>query len=288
MGISEDQLETWSHQGAIVTAKNTHESIRRALACHEWPEGVEYEPYLQGSYSNDTNIYGDMDVDLAVQLNSTFSSNLTQEQQRVLGLGPATYHWTDFRRDVLDTLQDTYGRSEILEGDKCLKLAADGGRLPADVVVCTQYRKYCSVAAGDFVEGMCFWANSGSQRIVNYPKVHYANGVDKQQTTGRRFKPTVRVFKNLKDVMIERGLISKDQAPSYFVECLVYNIPDDNFSSSYGDTFCAAVNWLLGTDLTSLRFQNGQLGLCGDESVQWPVQKARQFLQQLVSLWNSW
>jgi len=288
MSIPGSQLETWSHQGAIVTAKNTHESIRNALDCLKWPDNVQYEAYLQGSYKNDTNIYGDMDVDVVVQLNSTFYSNLTEEQKRALGLEPVPYGWAEFRRDVLSALQTYYGTQAVVEGNKCLKLTAGGGRLPADVVVCAQYRWYQSVHAEDFVEGMAFWQHNSVQMTVNYPKIHYENGVKKHQDTEGRFKPVVRMFKNLRNFLILGDFIPGDLAPSYFVECALYNVPNDSFSSSYQDTFCAAVNWLLGTDLTSLRFQNGQLGLCGDESVQWPVQKARQLLQQLVSLWNSW
>lgn len=56
MGIPESQLETWSHQGAVTTARATHESVRNALESYEsWPRDVEYEVYLQGSYKNDTN-----------------------------------------------------------------------------------------------------------------------------------------------------------------------------------------------------------------------------------------
>jgi tRNA nucleotidyltransferase (CCA-adding enzyme) len=72
MTISESQLETWARQGAVTTASNTHQSIRRALDAYDWPNGVRFESYLQGSYRNTTNIRGDSDVDLVVQLNSTF------------------------------------------------------------------------------------------------------------------------------------------------------------------------------------------------------------------------
>ena len=78
MPIPESQLETWSHQGAVTTAKQTHESIRKALNPHTWPTGVKYEVYLQGSYKNTTNIRGDSDVDVVAQLNSTFQHDLSE------------------------------------------------------------------------------------------------------------------------------------------------------------------------------------------------------------------
>jgi tRNA nucleotidyltransferase (CCA-adding enzyme) len=73
MPIPKSQLETWAKQGAIATAKKTHESIRYALADMNLPLAKgRFEIYLQGSYKNDTNIFGDSDIDVVVQLNSTF------------------------------------------------------------------------------------------------------------------------------------------------------------------------------------------------------------------------
>ena len=87
MAIPESQLETWSHQGAITTAKATADSIKNALNSYiNRPDGVEFEIYLQGSYKNDTNIRGDSDVDVVAQLNSTFYNNLSEDQKRTLGL----------------------------------------------------------------------------------------------------------------------------------------------------------------------------------------------------------
>src|SRR5437870_11381300 len=78
MPIPESQLETWTHQGATTTAKSTHETIRRALAADSSPiKDKDFEIYLQGSYKNDTNIRGDSDVDVVVQLNSTFDPSLS-------------------------------------------------------------------------------------------------------------------------------------------------------------------------------------------------------------------
>src|SRR5574340_777580 len=99
MPIPESQLETWSHQGAITTAKTTADSIKNALNDYEWPEKIDFEVYLQGSYKNDTNIRGDSDVDVVAQLNSTFYNNLNEEQKKILELTPASYGWPSFKRD---------------------------------------------------------------------------------------------------------------------------------------------------------------------------------------------
>lgn len=289
MGIPEEQFDTWSHQGAIAAAKQTADSVKNALDSYDdWPDGIEYEIYLQGSYKNDTNIYGDMDVDIIVQLNSTFYSNLSDDQKRILGITSADYGWSDFRKDTLNALENYYNSSTVSEGDKTLKIKADNGRLPADVVVCAQYRQYNSVSSYDYVEGIIFWTKNEGRRVINYPKVHYRNGVNKHQATGDWYKPTVRIFKNTGKYLVDQGVINEDTAPSYFVECLIYNVPREKFGESYRDTFCNAVNWLNETDFTSFVCQNGILDLFGTTPEQWSETSARTFINACIDLWNNW
>lgn len=283
MAISESQLEAWSHQGAVTTSKATADSIKNALnAYNNWPEGIDFEVYLQGSYKNDTNIRGDSDVDVVAQLNSTFYSNLSEDQKRTLGLSPASYSWSNFRSDVLKVLKDYYGQSQITEGNKSIKIKANNGRLPADVVVCSQYRRYKTVSSDDFVEGMCFWTRNDDRQVINYPKVHYDNGVSKHQNSSKWYKPVVRLFKN------SRGNISGDATPSYFLECMLYNVPNSKFGTSYQDTFCNVVNWLNEINLDNFICQNGQLILFGSTQEQWNTNQAKAFIKNLISLWNNW
>lgn len=283
MAIPESQLETWAHQGAVTTAKSTADSIRNALNSYSgWPEGIDFEVYLQGSYRNSTNIRGDSDVDVVAQLNSTFYSNLSEEQKRLLGILPASYGWSGFKVDVLDALRSYYGQSQITEGNKSIKVKANNGRLAADVVVCSQYRKYKSVNNYDYVEGMCFWTRNDDRRVINYPKIHYDNGVAKHQNTNKWYKPIVRLFKN------SRRYISGDATPSYFLECLLYNVPNSKFGESYQDSFCNIVNWLNVTNLDNFVCQNEQLELFGYTQEQWNTNQAKTFIRNVISLWNNW
>ena len=77
MPIAESQLETWSHPGAGPGSRDTYDSVRTAL---ESPKAVykdkDYEVFLQGSYGNDTNIYGESDVDTVIRLGSIWRIQL--------------------------------------------------------------------------------------------------------------------------------------------------------------------------------------------------------------------
>lgn len=283
MAIPESQLTTWANQGAITTAKATADSVKNALnSYNNWPDGVDFEVYLQGSYKNSTNIRGDSDVDVVAQLNSTFYSNLSDDQKRTLGITPASYGWSEFRADVLNALRNYYGQTQIIEGNKTLKLKAGNGRLPANVVVCSQFRRYKTVNNDDYVEGMCFWTKNGDRRVINYPKVHYENGVSKHDNTNKWYKPVVRIFKNT------RNAFSSDNTPSYFLECLIYNAPHSNFGTSYQDSFCNVINWLNQADLDSFMCKNGQHKLFGASPEQWTTAQARTFITKAISLWNNW
>jgi Nucleotidyltransferase domain len=304
MAIPESQLDTWSHQGATTTASATHLSIRTALtagvsALQGKVKDGNVEIYLQGSYKNDTNIRGDSDVDVVIQLNSTFGRDLSalppnQKAFYETAFGQATYPWTDFRADVLRALRSYYGQDKVMEGKKSLKLAAGGGRLAADVVPVLHFRKYqyfYSHQMQSYLDGVEFFSRPDNQAIINFPRAHYDNGVTKNSggKTDGWYKPTVRVFKNARTYLADRGDIVEDLAPSYFLECLLYNVPDQKFGASFQDTFVKLWNWLSSeAPVAQLRCQNDQLPLFGNSPEQWDTARAYKLLQALKNLWENW
>lgn len=300
MAIPESQLETWSHQGAGAAATATNTAIHNALDAQNSPvRGKDFEVYLQGSYKNATNIRGDSDVDVVAQLNSTFEydfSGISDDEKRLFRQGyptNATYLWRDFRDDILRALRVYFGAQNVTEGNKSIKVSGGSGRLPADVIPCLQYRKYLrfrSLQDHAYIEGIVFYTIREGRQIINFPKPHYDNGVDKHsaQRTNGWYKPTVRVFKNARTYLIGRNVISEDLAPSYFLECLIYNVPDNQFGTSYAETFCNAVNWLRRTNLGNLMCQNGQTALFDNSQEQWSTQQAGEFLNAMAALWTNW
>ena len=291
MGLPESQLETWSHQGAVTTSKATHESIRNALKSYEWADSVKFDVYLQGSYRNNTNIRGDSDVDVVVQLNPHFYEDISalSETEKTLyqaAHSDAAYSWKDFRADVLRALRDYYEVSAVSEGNKAVKVAKGSNRLPSDVVICLNYRKYLrfhSTSDQQYLEGIAFHTLK-KRLVINFPKLHYDNGVEKNSGTNDWYKRTVRVFKNARTYLIDHNVITKDLAPSYFLECLIYNVPDEKFGSNYQDTFRNVVNWLVGADFDDFVCQNEQILLFGTTPEQWSMDNAKILIQKLIEL----
>lgn len=236
MSTTAAERSAWTAQGSQDAAQRTYESVKTALARSSELAALDYEVFLQGSYANHTNTRGDSDVDIVVMLKTSFTYNTdamseqeaTRYRAQVL---PATVTFTPFRQVVKNALDIYYGSDRVESKDKCLRVHKREGYVDADVVPSFQYRKYLSFPLyGEprFVEGTELRPLSGGS-IVNYPKEHRKNGANKNAGCDQRFKPTVRQVKRLRRKAVDLGRLSKDDAPGYLLECMVYNVSDITF-----------------------------------------------------------
>jgi hypothetical protein len=299
MTIPESQLLTWARRGPWQVAESTHNSVRHAISAGNLRvRGLDPEVYLQGSYRNATNVRGNSDVDLVVQLNSVFlydSSSLSVSNRALLAqtIPPTSYSWWQFRAEVLNALRVYYGIGTVSEGSKSIKVAQGSNRLPADVVAALQYRRYFLDETANLircVEGIAFHSLKDGGLVVNYPKVDYENGAanNNEERTNGQYKPSVRIFKNCRDYLVDKGHLRADLVKSHFLESLLYNVPDSAYQPSLQNTFYNILNWLLQADYTAFVFQHHQSYLFGQAAEQWSAPEARQFVASTVNLWNNW
>jgi hypothetical protein len=153
MAIPEEQLARWANPGPTSSPEKTYAAVKYALNTYgRWPEGIDYEVYLQGSYPNHTNVRADSDVDVVVQLNTTFQfdSHLLNETEKGLLLAtiyPVTYPWAEFRADVLVALRKHWSVGSVREAKNCLEVLPGTGTLGAHVVPAFDFRFYRSFEA---------------------------------------------------------------------------------------------------------------------------------------------
>lgn len=297
MGIPESQLEVWSHQGSIKQSAATYNSIKDAL---ETPSaayhGKNYQVFLQGSYGNDTNIYSESDVDVVIRLDDVYYTDLTSlspedkaiyDQARI----PGTYAYDQYKKDVIKALTNRFG-SDVKVGDKAIAVAPNGSRRKADVIAAMQFRRYWSFKSSQdaqYTEGICFF-NGAGERIANYPKQHSQNLTAKHQGSNRWLKPMVRVLKNIRSKLVDDGTLQPGVAPSYYLESLLYNVPNDKFSSSYVDSFVNAINWIQNeAEKSKLVCANEQYYLLRSGTPTcWEGTDAEAFINASIDLWNTW
>lgn len=299
MAIPEAQLTTWSARGAVTNSSASYNSIRTALLdTQSRIAALNPDIFLQGSYRNATNIFGDSDVDVVVLndrmfFKDTSALDATQLQLQQNAYPPAMYGWNEFRADVLQTLKGYYGNGRVHEGDRCIKVDFGPGRIAADVIPAFRHKKYgyfYSAAVQSYEEGIEFRSRN-AVAIVNFPKQHIANGESKNSSerTNGWFKASVRMFKNARNRLIEHHVITPESCSSYHLECLVYNVPDYSFGGNFQDTFVRAVNYWVNTiQPATCLCQNGIVPLFGTSPVQWNIPDAARFVQGLQNLWQDW
>jgi hypothetical protein len=254
-----------------------------------------FDVFLQGSYGNHTNIFAESDVDVVIRLDSTFQGDvkgLPADQQAAYhqAYPEATYTFEQFKAAVVTQLSNAFGSGSISAENKAIKIRANGARRSADVVTCYQYRQYHWFGSREdqgYTEGIIFPTQSSGE-VINYPKLHSDNCTAKHQATSQKFKPLVRIVKNMRSWMVDQAMIGGGTAPSYYIEGLLWNVPNGQFGGSYGDTFCRCIRWLWQTDRSQLWCANQQYLLLGASNVQWATADCNAFLGALVNLWDSW
>ena len=296
MTIAESQLETWSHQGSVQQSSSTYQTIKGALEnSRATYADKSFTVFLQGSYGNDTNIYAESDVDSVILLHSIFRFDLSalpadQAAHFRQATGTATYTFDLFKQGVVTRLSNAFAVTDVKPDNKAIKIKANGSRRSADVVACYEYRRYTRfISENDcrYTSGIIFPTTSSGE-IINYPKLHSENLTARHQATNTWLKPMVRIVKNMRSRLVNNNVISKSLAPSYYIEGMLYNVPNSVFGTSYGNTLYNCLNWLLQADRSQLNCAHGQHRLLGSGNTQWPSGNCTQFLDALVKLWNDW
>jgi hypothetical protein len=295
--IPEAQLETWSKQGAAGQSRDTYATVKRTLEDHSAPYASKsFITFLQGSYGNDTNVYRDSDVDIVIRLDSTFyhdAHTLPIIQHAAFDRaypGAAQYSLTQFKAEVNSWLVTNFG-SNVRSGKKAIFILGNGNRRDCDVLPAAQYRYYYNFTNQNdqrYAVGICFFLPDGTQ-IVNYPMQHSENCTAKHQATNNWFKPIMRIYKNMRNHMVNNKMLQDGVAPSYFIEGLLYNVPNDKFGISYADTVVATFNYLVDRDRSEFKCANGIHKLLENNShVSWPPVNCQAFLDKLRQLWTDW
>jgi hypothetical protein len=299
VAIPEDQLATWTHLGSVQQSSATYQSIKSVLEHKDAPYlGRSVDSFLQGSYCNDTNIFGDSDVDIVLRTRALFHYNIDvlpdpqKAEFKRVHPNPSQYKLGDFRKEVVAWLGQKYGGDLDMSSKKALRLKANGNRRSSDVLLVAPYKKYTrylSDRAVDqtFLEGVLFVTTDGTE-IINYPKQHSDNMTAKHQASNNWLKPTVRIYKNMRKSMVEKGFIKAGAAPSYFLEGVLSNVAPDQFGKSWSATVENTFAWIDGNDPGDYMCANGIHPLIRDSmSTSWPVQGYIDWLNGMKKLWNS-
>jgi hypothetical protein len=271
MALSDKQIRDWSRRGDPIHAWYSYQMVRDTLAAARL-NNMSYAIYPQGSYANKTNIAADSDVDMVIALRSAFYPNKEKLSPPELEEYARHYEesdltWHRFREDVVKVLRWNY---LVEEGSKCVKVRSNLIRLPADVLIALDYRYYTSFPdffGQTFAGGVQFYTSEGVA-IVNYPKKHIESCADKNTSTGGQYRRVVRVAKNARNAFIaeDETPVRTGSVPSYFLESLLWNVPDRCYRDRLVMSYSQVIGWLHENPgkLDGMDFPNRMGKLFGD------------------------
>jgi predicted nucleotidyltransferase len=224
---------------------NAERAVRKAIAANGKLSAKDITVFTQGSYANRTNVRQDSDVDICVMYTGACFTDYSMSEGlngSLLGYTDADYPISEFKNDVEAALKSYFGKDSVTRGSKAFDVHANTYRIDADVVPAFEHRRFHGTPESH-------WHYSGTEihpdkggRIVNWPQQNYDNGVQKNDETGRRFKAVTRILKRLRNEMADEGYGAAGPIPSYLIECLVWNVPNEGFGH---DTLRADVRWAL-------------------------------------------
>lgn len=226
----EDKLSGWTGPSSNTEKDKqdrTERMIREAINSHAPFNNCSLKVFAKGSYANNTNVRSDSDVDIAVECTEVQYWGESEKGNHPPGQ-PYEGVWTPskLRAELIAAMTAKFPGQVDSSGSTAIQINSSSSRVDADVVPCFSYRYYMNSATRD---GTKIFKKDGSS-IVNYPIQQMEKGTAKNNATGYAYKKGARLLKLVENAMAADGTFR--ELPSFFMECLAYNCPDEVFSRS--------------------------------------------------------
>lgn len=234
--FSESTLSSWTKPASTTEEdkiNNAVNMIKTAINNDANFDNLSYEVFVQGSYGNNTNVRANSDIDVNIMLTSTFFPEYPEGKDGAnYGFADGSISYSEYKQLILASLINKFGDDKVTIGNKSIKIDSNSYRVEADCIPSFQYRNYKynnSSSERNFVEGIKYIALDHSS-VVNYPKVHIKNGIEKNMQTGRNYKRLVRLIKRLRNKMLSEDYFNNKNITSFLIECLIWNVPSKYFN----------------------------------------------------------
>ena len=216
--LSLDKLSaTLEHRKPVQS--HAYERVGRVASHLEMMGLAKVDVKLAGSVASKTDV-GTSDVDLQVRFHSGGQQSNT-----------LTYaHWKNMHSQVLEGVQSEYPSALVTEAAKCIRIEDPAHSTLIDVVP-------CFVDETAALSPVVFFAQQGiaPQRVATHTDRHIANTEQKDTATRGAYRQAVRIMKLARNALVGTQAMESGDMPSYFLECIVYSLPDAVFQKSAVD-----------------------------------------------------
>jgi hypothetical protein len=287
--FNEETLNSWRKPPSDTEDSKLSNSLRLvkdAISKHDWLSTLNLDIFGQGSYANDTNVRLNSDIDVCVMNRDCFFYDIPKNAYAGdYGLGtPCGYLFREYKNQIEKALKDCFGRESVVRGNKCITVKGNTYRIETDVVAAWEYRNYGE--QGGYVAGTKLISDA-SDAVLNYPKQHIFNAIQKNHLTHKRFKRLTRILKKIRYRMIADGFSVDDGITSFLLESLLWNVPDNVFiiNNTWSDRLKEAIVFLYNktTDPATCKEwgEVSELLYLFHNQRKWTIQSVNKFMQDL-------
>ena len=306
MPFTENFLNDASREIEVKSIKADFESvseyIKRAVdavadQCDGLFSAEDVDIYMHGSYASKTNIYFPSSLEIVVELKQTeeFHPELVKPgdyhlyNNYFVNKLPLEFTPQSFRDLFFTKFCEIVG-AKASESHKTISFESIG-KVKHSVEITPCFSFIFEGEGGEKYKGILLYDQSMGSHIVSFPKRHAENGKIKDIATKGNFKRTVRLFKSLNAIYAREFDVSQPgSATGYFIECLLYNVPNklflDNKGGEFSDIFLKVMNYLIHCDLDEFTCQNQVWQLFGTAKEFWNIKRAGDFLGAIWHLYN--
>ena len=256
--------------------------------------------YIQGSYQNGTMVDELAKLEIVVEFGQNSFATLEKlpklkisriwsdeedgilVKKRVVSFKP-NVHLGIIKKILLESLMAQTGNDGIYNNSKSIYIPAyKSNKIPCEILPCYTLNN----TPGN--ESVIIYDAYINKYVAAFPKLHCKNLATKNEETEGNFIQVVRIFRNIRDILIKNEVIKDSFAPSYFLECLLYNIPNELYKGGLSSMILKILNYLINCNLNDFICAHEQFKMFGNNSDAWTTYKARSFINLLSNVWEQY
>jgi len=298
MALSDEIISKWFKESVLKfdldkTFQEVEDTIEQAAKLLAEERGL-YKPedvktYIQGSYLN--NVYVGQNTKLEVVVELTRAGDEVYDEleyfmdksprKRAVRIKPA-YPLQRFKLDLYNKLSDLFNSNRVTTCNQAITIEKNL-TLPVTIEVTPAFSFKRANDEGEDVPCVLVWEEFSGDYTISYPHLHTTNLSLKDGKTDGNTKKVIRLFKNMRDYMINEQVFPAGAAPGYFIDCLVYNVPDILLKGSdMRGVLLKVFNYLNNKNINEMLCVHEQFPMFGSNFDQWDIKHARFFVSSLI------
>jgi hypothetical protein len=250
--------------------------------------------YMQGSYATETNIAFQSKIEVAVEVKKTNEfdpSKMKAKDFEIFDNFYITYNYEfdvkKFRENLISAIEAEI-KHKVKKGEVNFLVKAFGSlQHDIDIYPCFSYKYFG--ADGSKIDCKLVYNTEIDENYLMFINLHSQNAVLKNKLTDGRYKEIVRMIKTVVSISKREDHYIR-YTRGYFIECLLYNVPNEMYMTADNEilsAFLKVLNWLNFADFDDFICQNGIWSLWGGADGFWDEEAAKMFISELIAYFNA-